>query len=40
MQAGQQRLIVESGVCVRVLVPVEHRSTYHIRCVHLLSALN
>jgi len=24
MQAGQQRLIVESGVCVRVFVPVEH----------------
>jgi len=24
MQAGQQRLIAESGVCVRVFVPVEH----------------
>ena len=24
MQAGQQRLIVESGVCVRVFVPVVH----------------
>ena len=24
MQAGQQRLIVEIGVCVRVFVPVEH----------------
>jgi len=24
MQAGQQQLIVESGVCVRMFVPVEH----------------
>jgi len=24
MQAGQQRLIVESGVCVHVFAPVEH----------------
>jgi len=24
MQAGQQRLIVEIGVCVRAFVPVDH----------------
>ena len=24
MQAGQQRLIVEIGVCVRAFIPVEH----------------
>ena len=35
MQAGQQRLIVEIGVCVRAFVPVEH--SHHLS--HWMSPL-